>query len=213
MYKKFDESAIEHLLETGIEEFAHSGLDRANINVIAKKAEVSVGVIYKYYGDKDGFFLACVKHSLKLLDQVITEVASEEADLTKSIRILVDDLIEGARQHPNYYVMYNEITSGSCKKYAKELAREIEKTTSTLYASMIKKAQEEGNITAKGDPQLFAFFFDNLLMSLQFAFSCEYYKERMVMFCGADAAKEPEKLMDALVAFVMGALGIEVKEE
>ena len=37
MYKKLDSDTINNILETGIEEFANNGLDRANINVIAKK--------------------------------------------------------------------------------------------------------------------------------------------------------------------------------
>ena len=58
MYKKLDEKTMHLILETGIDQFARFGLDRANINTIAKAAGVSVGVLYKYFGDKDSFFLA-----------------------------------------------------------------------------------------------------------------------------------------------------------
>lgn len=81
MYKKLDDNAKQLILETGIDEFAERGLDGANINVIAKKAGVSVGVIYKYFGDKDSFFLACVRHSLALLDAVLSEAISHETDI------------------------------------------------------------------------------------------------------------------------------------
>ena len=61
MYKKLDEKTMHLILETGIDQFARFGLDRANINTIAKAAGVSVGVLYKYFGDKDSFFWpACV---------------------------------------------------------------------------------------------------------------------------------------------------------
>ena len=56
MYKKLDEKTMHLILETGIDQFARFGLDRANINTIAKAAGVSVGVLYKYFGDKDSFF-------------------------------------------------------------------------------------------------------------------------------------------------------------
>ena len=42
MYKKLDEEMMSKILETGIDEFAENGLDRANINIIAKKSGVSV---------------------------------------------------------------------------------------------------------------------------------------------------------------------------
>ena len=81
MYKKLEEEDISFLLETGIAEFAAKGLDRANINVIAEKAGMSVGVIYKYYGDKDKFFLSCVEYSLKLLEKAFQDVISNESDI------------------------------------------------------------------------------------------------------------------------------------
>lgn len=208
MYQKFDGETIERVLETGIEEFAEHGLDRANINVIAKSAGVSVGVIYKYYKDKDHFFLACVEHSLKLLESALHDVMSNEEDLVTCIRLLAEDLLEGARKHPSYYVMYNEITSGSCKKYAKELARGIETKTAAIYAELLRKAQQEGVVTCNGNPKLFAFFFDNLLMSMQFSFSCEYYKDRMRIFCGEDVADNPELMIEEFVTFTKQALGV-----
>ncbi len=58
MLKKLSDEKINEILEAGISEFASHGMDRANTNVIAKKAGVSVGVIYKYYNDKEGFFFA-----------------------------------------------------------------------------------------------------------------------------------------------------------
>ena len=162
MYRKLDEESINRLLETGIEEFAEHGLDRTNINVVAKKAGVSVGVLYKYYEDKDNFFLACVRHSLKLLDQTMQETIHSEKELSVSIRNLIYALMQQAEEHRNYYVMYNEITSGSCKKYAGQLAEEIEGRTSKLYASLLEKAQREGKLDKKADPGIFAFFFGNL---------------------------------------------------
>lgn len=208
MYRKFDEETIERLLETGIEEFAEHGLDRANINIIAKRAGVSVGVIYKYYEDKDHFFLSCVEHSLKLLEITLQDVMENGTDLISCIRLLAEALLDGARKHPSYYVMYNEITSGSCKKFAKELAQGIEKNTAKIYAELIKKAQEEGVVTTNGNPKMFAFFFDNLLMSLQFSFACDYYKERMKIFCGEDVMENPDKLVEEYVSFITSALGV-----
>lgn len=210
MHKKFDEKAIIDLLEVGINEFSDKGLDRANINEIAKHAGVSVGVIYKYYQDKDRFFLACVEHSLKLLEEAMEDVIRNEDDVMSCIRILVKELMEGAKKHQNYYVMYNEITSGSCQKYAVELARKIEGNTSKIYTTLVEKAREEGKVSYKGDAKMFAFFFDSLLMMLQFSFSCEYYKERLRIFCGEDIFENRKKLAEQFVEFMGRAIGIEM---
>ena len=75
MYKKLDEKTIEAILESGIDVFVEKGLMGAGMNEIAKRSGVSVGVIYKYFSDKDSFFLHCVNHSLELLDKVLEEAA------------------------------------------------------------------------------------------------------------------------------------------
>ena len=59
MYKKLDEKTIEAILESGIDVFVEKGLRGAGMNEIAKRSGVSVGVIYKYFSDKDSFFLHC----------------------------------------------------------------------------------------------------------------------------------------------------------
>lgn len=208
MYKKLDESVIENLLERGIDEFADKGLDRANINHIAKNAGLSVGVIYKYYQDKDQFFLACVEHSLRLLETAMADVIKNEDDVMSCMKMLIQELIDGANQHQNYYIMYNEITSGSCKKYAVELARKIEVNTSKIYTALVEKAQAEGKIAYNGNSKMFSFFFDSLLMMLQFSFSCEYYKERIKIFCGEDIFENKEMLADNFLEFMAGAIGM-----
>ena len=208
MYKKLDEKAKKTILETGIEEFAQRGLDRANINVIARKAGVSVGVIYKYFGDKDSFFLACVRHSLALLEEVLQGAIAHETDIESGIRDIVQALIAHAREHQSHNALYNEITSGGCKKYARELAREIEGSSAAVYTRLLENARRAGTVDPALDPQAFAFFLDNLFMMLQFSFSCEYYRERMAIFLGSDCVDNPEKLIESFMHFIKNALKI-----
>lgn len=208
MYRKLDDETMNVILETGIDEFADKGLDRANINIIAKKSGVSVGVIYKYYKDKDSFFLACVRHSLKLLDQVLQDSFSDEADVMTCIRRVVYVLLEHSKKHKNYNVMYNEITSGSCKRYASFLAHEIEAQTASVYEQLMEKIKQSGEKEIKADSRMLAFFFDNLLMMLQFSYSCDYYRERMKIFCGEDVLDDEERVAEEFIMFIGGALGL-----
>ena len=207
MYKKLDDDTFNTILETGIDEFADNGLDRANINVIAKKSGVSVGVIYKYYGDKDNFFLACVRHSLKLLEQVLRDTVSDETDVMTCIRRVVYALLDHSKKHKNYNVMYNEITSGSCKRYAAVLAKEIETCTALVYEQLMENAKRSGEAGIDIDSRMLAFFFDNLLMMLQFSYSCDYYRERMKIFCGEDVLDNDEKVAEEFIGFIGTVLG------
>ena len=207
MYKKLDEETLNSLLETGIAEFAQKGFDKANISDIAKKSGLSVGVLYKYYKDKDDFFLSCVKHTLKLLDSVMAEVTDERSSLISNMEIAIRRLVEHARNHTDYYVMYHEITAGGCKRFAPQLASEIETVSSTVYSKLIADAKAKGLVRQDIEPRMFAFFFDNLLMMLQFSLSCDYYRERMKIYCNGEPTDE--MLVKELLKFMYAALGIE----
>lgn len=212
MHKRLSPDKIKEILEVGIEEFATHGLDRANVNVIAKKSGVSVGVLYKYFEDKDKFFLECVRHSLKLMRTTFDEIIAEEKTLEEALRRLLVSILEIGRSHGNYYAMYNEITSGSCSKYADILAEEIESISAELYTQLFENGKRQGFIRKDMNPRLFAFFFDNLLMMLQFSTSCEYYKNRFFIFGGRQDYTD-EELIDELVKFLKGALCARVNKE
>ena len=211
MYKKLEDQTIDAILEAGIDEFVEKGLQGAAMSSIAKKSGVSVGVIYKYFTDKDTFFLRCLDHSLELLNDVLREAVAEAEDLQGCIRKIVAALISNSKIHSNYNAMYNEIMSGSCRKYAKDLVNRIEGRSAEAYRGLIEQAQKNGQITTETDAGILAFFFDNLLMMLQFSYSCDYYKDRMKLFCG-DAADDENVMADSLTRFIEAALQMKAVE-
>lgn len=213
MFKKLDEEKITTLLEAGISEFANKGFDKSNMNLIAKKAELSVGVIYKYYTDKDEFFLACVRYSLNLLRDVLGKVMEDGIDVVANMRLVVWALIEHSKKHADYYVMYHEITAGGCKRFATMLAEEIESISAQVYTNLLENAKKSGVVRLDMDSRVFAFFFDNLLMMLQFSYCCDYYRERMRIYCGEGTLENDEHMVEELMKFMYAALGVESKNE
>jgi TetR/AcrR family transcriptional regulator len=212
MFEKFSEERKAEILETGIAEFAENGVDRANINVIAKKAGISVGVLYKYYTDKETFFLACLKRSLDVLNSILQEQITSSDKLFVRTEKIIRVVQKTSREHRNYIRMYNEITSGGSRKYAPVLAEKIESLSATVYSQFIERAAKNGDIRDDIDPRLFAFFFDNLLMMLQFSYSCDYYSERFKVFCGADCADNDELVASQLTKFLESAFTFKSSE-
>ncbi len=64
---------------------------------------------------------------------------------------------------------------------------------------------QEGDIRQDIDPAMFAFFFDSLLMMMQFSYSCEYYMERYKIFCGDGILKEDERVVQEFLKFIESA--------
>ena len=209
MLKKLTQEQWTLILETGIREFAAQGMDRANINIIAKKAGISVGVLYKYFKDKEAFFLACLNQSLSILETVLRESLSGEHKLLERAEKIIRAVQKTSREHVDYINMYLSITTGSNRKFAPELAKRIEGMTAEVYAQFIKDAQKSGDIRQDIDPKLFAFFFDNLLMMLQFSYGCDYFQERFKVYAGDDIFSKDEVVVSEMLKFLESAFTLE----
>ena len=208
MYKKLSDEKLDALIAAGIQEFAENGYVGARLGAIANRAGISVGVIYKYYADKDALFLECVRYSLQALTDALKEVAFKSDDVFESLSSVVRTLIEHAKAHQEINRMYHEITGVGTSKFSTMLAEEVEGISALVYTDLIRKAQENGTCRKDADPALFAFFFDSLFMMIQFSFTCDYYRERLKLYCGEDIFEDDEKVERELMKFLAGALGI-----
>ena len=207
MLKKLTQSQQDTILERAVEEFGRNGLERAAISEIARRSGVSVGVIYKYYKNKEELFEQCLTHSIAILSEVMEEAVSGEETLLGACEKLIRACIAFSKDHAPYIQMYHAITHTDTQ--AGEYAQVIESVTAQTYTKLLSMAQAEGEVRADLDPALGAMFFDNLLMMLHFSYGCAYYEERMKLY---DPAVTEDELVRQLVLFVKGALGVRGKE-
>lgn len=211
MLKKLTEEQQARILEAGIEAFAAHGLHGASMASIARRAQISVGVLYKYYADKEDFFAACLRHSLSALEQVLRDVTAQEGKLLQYAGQILSAMQAFGREHPDHIRMYHQITTATGQQ-ARQLAEEIEGVTARLYTEYIARAQARGDLRQDMDPRLFAFFFDNLLMMLQFSYCCDYYRARLSLYCGDLPGSEPAAVEEELLKFLEFAFTLERKD-
>ncbi|MCR5032329.1 MAG: TetR/AcrR family transcriptional regulator [Lachnospiraceae bacterium] len=201
MLKKLTQEQLDQILEIATEEFSAKGPEKATIMGIARKSGVSVGVIYKYYADKEALFQACLTRSLGMLKDCLNQATSRHESLEAVAEELIRIAQSFAKEHPAHIRMYHAITMDAEGGRVEEYARAIESVTAQLYTECFSKAKEEGSIRKDAEPAAFAFFFDNLLMMLHFSYSCEYYRERLRIFCG-DSEDRDEKLVQQMLLFL-----------
>jgi hypothetical protein len=90
------------------------------------------------------------------------------------------------------------------------LAREIEEISAMVYTDLVRKAMDEGMCRKDADPSLFAFFFDNIFMMIQFSYNCDYYKERFEIYTGVnDEEMDDEAVVRQLLKFIESAFTFE----
>ena len=204
--KKLTDEKQAALLEAGIAAFARAGFHGASIGAIAGAAGTSVGVLYKYYENKEAFFDACLRHSLRSLEALLDRVTAEEGKLLDSARQLIRGLQAFSRTHPDHVRLYHRITA-SQGAAAVRLAGAIESVTARLYTDWIARAQAEGAVRSDMDPRLFALFFDNLLMMTQFTGCCDYYRARLAFY--RDPPPSDEIVEEELLKFLESAFTLE----
>lgn len=199
--KRLTESKQKEIIQTGIAEFAKLGYDRANINVIAKKAGISVGVLYKYYESKEAFFLACVRKSLETLHQLLDPEGFKGLKPDEIAEKLVRAAVDFSRDSQDEILLYHQITNWEKGEKTRKLAREIEGDSSSVYVQMMCGFQEKGMLRSDVKAEYLAMFFDNLLMMLQFSGSCTYYDERWRLYCGKT---DREELASQMIRMLTG---------
>lgn len=207
MLKKLTEEQKERILDVATKEFGEKGQGAANISHIAKLSSVSVGVIYKYYGNKEKLFLACLNRSLSHLGQTLQVAVCDARDFKTMVSYLISASIDFSQMHREEIRMYQWITTSSGQK-AKEYAREIEAASSKLYKELFSKAKSDGFMSLEMDPDAFAFFFDNLLMMSQFSYGCEYYDERRKLYF--KEKDEDTFVTNQMVRFLNNSLGMKI---
>ncbi len=209
-FKRIPDERKERILEVGIEEFSSKGYENANINVIARKAGISIGLMYKYFSTKEDLFLTCISKGMSILEDALEEILASRDKLLVKAEKLIRATCELSRKNRNYIKLYNEVTAEKNSERATALAREIESQTSRIYITCIAQALASGDVRQDLDPRLFAFFFDNLLTTLQFSFSCEYYRERLKIYTGVDTdGLNDDEIVRQLIKFIESAFTFE----
>lgn len=205
-FAKLPQEKQQRIYDSAISEFAEHGFESANINKIAKNADVSVGAIYKYFENKEALFLEVVHHCVDKLKTLLDKSIEGESTLLGKVEKIIQAIQIHSRENAELNKIYNVMTTERRSELVWRIVSEMEGITATLYTDLIKEAQEKGEISKEIRPEMSAYFLDNLFILLQFSYSCEYYKARLKMFIGEDAFENDEAIAQQLIVFIKKAL-------
>lgn len=208
MLKKLSEEKLEEILETGISQFAEFGLQQTSMSDIAKQAQTSVGVLYKYYDNKNAFYDACVERCTSELDQFLMQLCAQKMKPLDYARELIDAVQQFSGRHKDHVRLFHQATQTNDPVRAAKLAQRIEGIRAALYTRIISQAQESGDVRSDLDPQVFAFFFDNLLIMMEFSYCCPYYQERLKLYT-AKQSSDHFHITSQLLKFMESAFTLE----
>lgn len=134
--KRTRDSALtkESILRAATYEFCRNGLGGARVEAIAHRAKANMRLLYAYFGDKDGLYLAVLEH-------VYTEIRAAEQQLNldglepvAAMRELINFTFSFFGAHQNYIALINNENLQRARYLRK--SRKIAETTLPLVASI-----------------------------------------------------------------------------
>lgn len=211
LFTRISEEKRTRILQAAIDEFAGCGFNNANTNVLAKNAGVSVGSLYKYFENKEDMFLTTINYCASILKEILEEIMQGEEDILCKVEKVIRAIQTHSRQNPKMIQLYNEMSTHSNSHLVLESVTEIESMTSALYTALVGELQAQGEVRSDCDPGMFAFLLDNLFMTLQFSYACDYYRQRFQLYAGDNIWDRDEFVLEQTLKFIKSAFSNSAK--
>lgn len=97
------------IVESALKEFSERGYGASSINTICNDGDISKGVLYHYFPDKDGVYLACVR---ECFDQLVaflrSHVMPEHGDTRTQLQAYFSARLTFFEQHPLFQRLFCE---------------------------------------------------------------------------------------------------------
>ncbi len=212
--KTFEKIAPEkraRVFEAAISEFAAKGYNATSINIIAEKAHVSVGGLYRYFESKEALLMTVLDYGYALLEAELSYIVEIEGDLFDRIETMLRDGMVYSRKYKELTQIYLDISTEGLSHLAHKLSSKIEGITTNLYREALKEAKESGLIREDLNLEVVAFCLDNLIMAAQFSCASAYYRERLKLYVGEDFVDDDELLIAGVMDFIRNGLFNEPK--
>ncbi len=204
-FTNLPEEKRERILKTAREEFANNGFENTSIQQIARKSDISVGSVYKYFENKEMLFTYIVQSGLSLLEETLLKLAPAEEDIIIKAEKIIRSLLKFSRKQPELIKLYCSLTTSGNSEFLNGLSQRIEAVSASIYTQTIAIAQETGEVRKDVNPAFFAYLLDNVFMMLQFSTACPYYQERFFIYTGKTAEESDELIVEQTLLFLKAA--------
>ena len=196
----------ERIINAATAEFALKGFENANINNIAKKADVSVGSLYKYFENKQDMFLTIIHYSIATMEDMLNELLERDEDILLKVEHIIRTIQQYSKENVLIVKLYNVMTSENNPRFASQFAFEMESMSARIYRTAIERGKKAGDVREDIDSAFAAYLLDNIFMNLQFSYACDYYRERLKIYTGNDTPEKDDFVVEQCLKFIKSAL-------
>ena len=141
------------ILASATAEFARFGLGGARVDRIAARAGANKRMLYYYFGDKDGLFLAALEERYAHIRNAERSLRLEHLDPRQSVRRLVEFTWRYFLEHPEFMTLLNSenLHQGRHVRRSRRV-REMHSHLVTLLRDVLRRGERQGLFRRGVDP-------------------------------------------------------------
>jgi AcrR family transcriptional regulator len=143
----------QRILGAALEEFSRYGLGGARVDRIAERAGANKRMLYYYFGDKDGLFLAALEDRYAHIRSAERTLELEHLDPREAVKRLVGFTWNYFLEHPEFMTLLNSenLHKGRHVKKSKRVQEMHSPLVETL-RSVLRKGEAQGLFRKGVDP-------------------------------------------------------------
>jgi AcrR family transcriptional regulator len=157
----------EQIMRAGLKIFAQKGLAATKISDIAATANLSYGLVYHYFHDKEELYYTLVERALQGSTRVTARALEQPGSAWERLAGLVAEMVDGIRRTPEYFwiVLQVQVTEPPSSGLQTMIQRYGQETQDNVVA-LIRQAQEEGQVISSVDARELAIMLLSIMPGL-----------------------------------------------
>lgn len=164
--QRIREEQKQHILDAARRLFAHRGLMATKMTDIANAADVSYGLTYHYFKNKEEVFATLVERALAGTVRLVEQAHAMAGTPWERISWLGAQILEGLKDEPEFaMVVLQAFTSEAVPQHVRERAIEQTRMLQDTLRQLIVEGQAAGQVVA-GNPGYLANVFAACLQGL-----------------------------------------------
>ncbi len=127
------------IINSALKEFAQQGYGLSSVNTICTQGDISKGILYHYFKDKDELYLACVRELFDDLTRSLSvELEEEGGEMETQLEQYFNARMSFFNERPLYHQLFCDVVITPPKQLVQEI-NEIKKDFDALNISVLTK--------------------------------------------------------------------------
>ncbi len=173
------EEKRERLLCEAAALFAERGYNQADVAEVASRAGVAKGSIYNYFDSKEDLYLYVCRDGMQRSRQAIYGDLDPEWDVYRQIEHIFRRGAGFIGSHPEYLILYANISSAGMKRFSDQMSLDVEKYTADHLKRLIRRDMEKGLIRDDVDINFTAFLVNSLYIIFMTSLVSNHFNVRL----------------------------------